>query len=137
VLFDKTTKGIEGAVYYAGIRHKVIANNIANMDTPGYKALDISFRDQLEYLLETEENGISASRVVRDLSSTGTVSPPPPTVMFAPDINSLWPRMDRNTVNIDQELTKLSQNAILHNTCLQLLKSKFGILKSVIRESGR
>ena len=133
MLFDKTTVGLEGAIYYAGLRHKVIANNIANLDTPGYRALDISFRDQLERLLEAGEHGTTA----KIASSRSAVSLAPPTMTLVPDLHSLWPRIDRNTVSVDQELAKLSQNTILHNTCLQPLKSKFGILKSVIRESAR
>ncbi len=130
VLFDKTTKGLEWGIHYAGLRHKLIASNIANVDTPNYKALDISFRDQLEYLLETRGHGNTKMRSVSH-------SPPPPTLVQSPDLYSLWPRIDRNTVNIDKELAKLSQNTILHNTYLQLLKGKFDSLKEVIRESSR
>jgi flagellar basal-body rod protein FlgB len=133
VLFDKTIVGLEGAVYYAGFRHKVIANNIANLDTPGYRALDISFRDQLECLLEAKEH----RGTTKAASSRSDVSPAPPTTILTRDLNSLWPRIDRNTVSVDQELARLSQNTVFHNTCLQLLKSKLGILKSVIRDSAR
>ena len=108
----------------------VAGHNIANVDTPNYKALDISFRDQLECLLETRRRGDTGMRSVSH-------SPPPPTLVQSPDLYSLWPRIDRNTVNIDKELARLSQNTILHNTYLQLLKSKFGTLKDVIRESSR
>ena len=117
MLFDKTSEGLVAATHYAGLRHKIIANNIANVDTPGYKALDISFREQLSDLIERD-------------SRAGHFRPP--TLMFARDLQSLIPRMDRNTVSIDQELAKLSQNAIFHNVCLQLLNSKYRILKSAL-----
>jgi len=120
MLFDKTSAGLAAATYYAGMRHKVIANNIANVDTPGYKALDISFGEQLGDFMRTRTRGLNASSMLS------------PTVTFTRDLNSRRPRIDRNTVSIDQELAKLSQNAIYHNACLQLLKSKHRILKSAL-----
>ncbi len=121
MLFDRTSAGLAAAIHYAGLRHKIIANNIANVDTPGYKALDMSFREQLNDFMK---RGSRAG------------SPGPPMLIFTHDPNSLSPRMDRNTVSIDQELTKLSQNAIFHNACLQLLKSKNRILKSALSPSS-
>lgn len=120
MLFDKTSAGLAAAAHYAGMRHKVIANNIANVDTPGYKALELSFGEQLGDFMRSRGRGSKAS----PLSA--------PTLMFAHDLNSLRPRIDRNTVSIDQELVKLSQNAIYHNACLQLLNSKHRILKSAL-----
>ncbi len=117
MLFDNTSEGLAAAVHYAGLRHKIIANNIANVDTPGYKSLDISFREQLGDFMKR---------------GSGAGPPGPPMVVFARDLDSLSPRMDRNTVSIDQELTKLSQNAIFHNACLQLLNSKNRILKAAL-----
>jgi len=126
VLFDRTAEGLTAVVYYSGLRHKVIANNLANLDTPGYKGLDISFREQLESFMEM------AGRKTHNPSVSRSASLPPPTLKFAPDIYSSWPCIDRNTVDTDQELSKMSQNTILHNACLQLLNNKYRILKSAI-----
>lgn len=120
MLFDKTSAGLAAAAHYAGMRHKIIANNIANVDTPGYKALELSFREQLRDFMKTRRRGSKAA------------PPLPPTLTLARDLNSRRPRIDRNTVSIDQELAKLSQNAIFHNVCLQLLNSKHRILKSAL-----
>ncbi len=144
MLFDKTSEGLTVAVHYAGLRHKIIANNIANLDTPGYKALDISFGEQLEDFMGREGSKAqrirnNASFIAHRQSSSYTsrsmfrpASLPPPTLRLTPDLSSLRPRMDGNTVSVDQEQVKLSQNAIFHNTCLQLLRSKFRILKLAI-----
>ena len=120
MLFDRTTNGLIAAVHYAGLRHRVIANNISNVDTPGYKALDISFKEQLDDFMKKQKPG------------SGSVPLPPPTLVLDADLSSHKPRIDGNTVNIDQELAKLSQNTILHNTYLQLLNSRFRILNSAI-----
>jgi len=126
VLFDKTIEGLAGATYYAGLRHKIIANNIANVETPGYRSMDISFREQLEYLVKMA----SDRKQVR--GGSGVDRRPPPTLIFASDPTSQRHSINRNTVSIDQELVKLSQNTILHNTYLQLLNSKFRMIKYAI-----
>ena len=125
MLFDRTTEGLTAAVYYTGLRHRVIANNIANADTPGYEALDISFRQQLEDFMKVQR---------ADNSRFGSCSRilPSPTPVLTSGSSSQRPRMDRNTVDIDRELSKLSQNTILHNTYLQILNSRFRTLKSAI-----
>ena len=121
MLFDKTIVGLEGATHYLGLRHRIIANNIANAETPGYRAMDISFREQLEYLIKEASSGRQPHG-----------RRPPPKLVFAVDPTSQSSGINRNTVSIDQELAKLSQNTILHNTYLQILNSKFRTLKSAI-----
>ncbi|MBD3182262.1 flagellar basal body rod protein FlgB [Candidatus Poribacteria bacterium] len=123
MLFDKFTEGLTLATYYSGLRHKVIANNISNSETPGYKALDISFQEQLEDFMESGN------------TNSGKISPDPPKLILRPDMSSYKMRIDGNTVSLDQEMTKLSQNTILHNTYLQLLNSRFRILKAAISEN--
>ncbi|MBM3282706.1 hypothetical protein FJY90_00495 [Candidatus Gottesmanbacteria bacterium] len=120
MLFDKITQGLAAGTYYLGLRHKTIANNLANSDTPGYKAMDISFNDQLKHFMSKSYPG----------SKTAFLAPP--VLFLEPDLTSGEPRMDLNTVNVDQELVKLSQNTILHNTYLQLLSIKFRTIKSAI-----
>ena len=124
MLFGKTEQALEAATHYSGLRHKVVANNIANVDTPGYKAVDISFKEQLGDVIRAQEKGFGASSLRE------------PTLSFIPDLNSRRPSIDGNTVNIDQQLTMLSQNAIYHNACVQLLNSKFRILKTALSPGG-
>ena len=128
MLFDKTIEGLAGATYYTGLRHRIIANNIANAETPGYRGMDISFKEQLEHLMKSASNG----RQMQSGNYKGVDGRLPPTLVFTDDPTSQRHSIDRNTVSIDQELAKLSQNTILHNTYLQILNIKFGLLKSAI-----
>lgn len=121
MLFDVTVEGLSAATYYAGLRHKVIANNIANLSTPNYKALDIVFKDQLKAFIKSKSENRSS---VHQL--------PPPTTILAPYQSDQRPNIELNTVDIDQEQVKLAQNTILHNSFLQLLSSKFRILRTSI-----
>ncbi len=121
MLFDITVEGLTAATYYSGLRHKVIANNIANLNTPNYKALDIVFRDQLKAFIKSKSENCSS-----------VYSLPPPTTIFAGYQSDQRPNIELNTVDIDQEQVKLAQNTILHNSYLQLLGSKFRILRTSI-----
>ncbi len=121
MLFDITVEGLTAATYYSGLRHKVIANNIANLNTPNYKALDIVFRDQLKAFIKSKSENRSS-----------VYSLPPPTTILAEYQSDQRPNIELNTVDIDQEQVKLAQNTILHNSYLQLLGSKFRILRTSI-----
>lgn len=121
MLFDKTTHLLTASIYYSGIRHKVISNNIANINTPNYKALDITFSDQLKLFAKSLER-----------SNENIASLKPPTTIFSPYLSDQRPSIELNTVDIDQEQVKLAQNTLFHNSCLQLLGSKFRIMKASI-----
>jgi len=45
---DKSSTLLEKMLDVSSVKHKVIANNIANVNTPGYKKMEVSFADQLE-----------------------------------------------------------------------------------------
>jgi flagellar basal-body rod protein FlgB len=119
--FDKTMNLLSAGIYYSGLRHKVIANNIANINTPNYKAMDITFKEQLALCAKSS----SAEGV-----TIGSL--PPPTSIYSTYLSDQRPSIDLNTVDIDQEQVKLAQNTLFHNSCLQLLTSKLRIIKAGI-----
>ena len=123
MLFDKTTQLLTASIYYSGLRHKVISNNIANINTPNYKALDIIFRDQLDLFAKSQEHGNNYGNMA---------SIAPPTTILAPYLSDQRPSIELNTVDIDQEQVKLAQNTLFHNSCLQLLGNKLRIIKAGI-----
>jgi flagellar basal-body rod protein FlgB len=122
MLFDKTTQLLTAGIYYTGIRHKAIANNLANINTPNYKAMDVVFRNQLELFVKTQTPG--ADHAITAL--------PLPTTILAPYLSDQRISIELNTVDIDQEQVKLTENTLFHNSCLQLLGSKLRILKASV-----
>ncbi len=121
MLFDKTMQMLSAGIHYSGLRHKVIANNIANVNTPNYKAMDLTFNDQLKRVAESYNS-----------ESTRTRSLSPPTCVLTPYLSDQRPPVELNTVDIDQEQVKLSQNTLFHNSCLHLLIGKLRIIKAGI-----
>jgi flagellar basal-body rod protein FlgB len=94
---------------YLSERQEVIASNIANADTPGYKTLD----------LESPADFSSALQEARDA------------VVEVPGMTS---RNDGNNVSIDREARLLSENTIRFNLATQLLRGKLKGIRSAIEE---
>src|SRR4051794_33625226 len=90
-------------------RQKLVASNIANADTPGYKTKDLDF--QFEFLSLT--NGAH------------------PNVVDAP---GLTVKNDGNNVNIDRETRLLAENALRFNVASTLLRSQIREVRSAIQE---
>jgi len=118
--FD-TAFGIhENALLYRGERSAVIANNIANADTPNFKARDLNFVDALR-------SQQTISDISGDLSS-GNLAPG----------NLLYevptqPNIDGNTVETQIEQAKFAENAMQYQASLTFLNSKMKNLMSAIR----
>jgi len=98
----------------AEIRHQVISNNIANVNTPGYQALEVSFDDAL---LQAVERGEAQPEQLE-----GTLSHTP----------GLTIRRDGNNVDMDREMGQLTKNTMHFETYAQILASKMAMLRSAI-----
>src|ERR1700694_4415180 len=89
------------------LRQEAIASNIANLETPGYKRLDLAPSFQ------TELDRACASRDPRQIA--------PLQPFLAPDPNALPNSRDGNTVSLEKEMAQLNQNALVHNLETQLV----------------
>lgn len=98
----------------AAVRQDVIAQNIANVNTPGYQTLDVSFDQALQEQLTSQSWSIEPQIV----AGTGGSE-----------------RIDGNNVDIDQELARLQKNAILFKVYSQIIANELAQQRSAI--SGR
>jgi flagellar basal-body rod protein FlgB len=104
-------------------RNEVIANNIANVDTPGYKRKDVQFESYLQQALLGD--GSLDSRVAdANLESLN------PTVYT--DNASLSYRLDGNNVDIDTESSMLAENQIRYDALLESMTQEFNRIKIVL-----
>jgi flagellar basal-body rod protein FlgB len=88
--------------------NKVLANNIANANTPGYKKYDVSFQKELVRAVESKD--ISKIRNVHEK------------ITLSGDKSS---RKDGNNVDLDKELVSFYHMSDRHNLYLELLSKKF------------
>jgi flagellar basal-body rod protein FlgB len=129
---DPAFKASRLALDGLSLRQKVTANNIANVDTPGFKAQQVSFEDQLQQALtDTEQPGLplaatNAGHLGGSASKTALIS-------VRHQANDL--RNDANNVDIDVEMTNLAETQLRYQALTQLTGMKFALLKSIIRES--
>lgn len=114
LLFDPTLAALAQVLTVRQQRHEVIASNLANIETPGYRARELDFRTALREAFETAEEGrpATAPRVVADVEAPA--------------------RADGNTVDLDLQMAKLSENAGSYTTCARLLAKEFEHLREAI-----
>jgi len=119
-LFGKTVDMLSTMMEYQSKRHKLIAANIANIDTPGYKPKDLDFKKELDGMMCSEKSVAMNKTNSGHLSSKGC--------------DEYEVVRAGNTVNIDKEMTRLAENNLMYNLSVELLARKFKSLTTVLRE---
>ena len=112
-------------------RQKVLASNIANADTPGYKARDMDFASELNKAVQQGGgNGLALSRTSsRHLEGQGPMSGARELLYRVPD----QPSLDGNTVDMDRERTQFADNSVRYQSSLTILNSRIQGLKKAMQ----
>lgn len=112
----------------AWARHELLANNVANAETPGYKRLDYDFRSQLQKeLSRVASPTMTNSRHLSASTSQRT--------FFEQDLSSIT--ADGNSVDIDKEMGEVATNALYYEAVSRQLASYMGLLRKAITEGRR
>lgn len=106
-MLDGVTNQIERYLDLLSARQKLVASNIANIDTPGYKAKDIDFQFEFQ-----------------------SFSPVPNVV----DTPGLVVKSDGNNVSLDREARLLAENALRFNVAATLMRNQLKTVESAIKE---
>ncbi|MGN0497242.1 MAG: flagellar basal body rod protein FlgB [Lachnospiraceae bacterium] len=116
---------LDKAADAANTRNEVLANNIANVDTPNYKRKDVSFQNYLEQaLIGAEPLSTRVAEVNTHLSDFGGVT--------YTDSSVLSYRLDNNNVDIDTENAYLAENQIRYNALVEQIGQEFNRYKTVL-----
>ena len=118
MLHDARMKNLAKLMDISSLRSQVHAGNIANVDTPGYRAQAVAFEAEFQRALASGDED-------RARSLEGEVYEPRDTAL----------KMDGNDVDLDREVTLQTQNSILYNTYVSILRGKHRLLITAI--SGR
>ncbi|MGI6093375.1 MAG: flagellar basal body rod protein FlgB [Veillonellaceae bacterium] len=124
---------LEQGINAASLRHKVVSNNIANVNTPGFKKSEVVF----EELLQAELSGRSDLKLTKTKASHLSKRASDGSVPFINTINSTSFRTDGNNVDIDVEMANLAKNNIYYNALITQLSKHLAGLKSAINEGRR
>ena len=119
---------IDKAADAAWTRNEVLANNIANVDTPNYKREDVSFQAELQQALR-DSRYVSLDDKVH--AANGRLSHVQP--RFYKDHAGYSYRLDGNNVDIDTENVEMASNQLLYNGIVQSINDEFKNFKTVIK----
>jgi flagellar basal-body rod protein FlgB len=125
--FEKALGIHDEALLFRARRAEVLSNNIANADTPNFKARDIEFSAALEHAMQPELKPMATSTGHK----TELLSPD-----LAADMMFRVPHqasVDGNTVEVQQEMARYTENAMAYQASFQFLSNKFSGLKSALK----
>lgn len=117
---------LQKAADASALRHDVLSNNIANMDTPGYKRQDVDFESQLRRALRSTRFKTIDDRV----GDINTMELKPGVYTDSPGFSY---RLDGNNVDIDTETGRLAENQIKYNGLITSINQEFSNLKLVMK----
>ena len=130
--FDSALGVHADALLLRGKRAEVLANNIANADTPNYKARDFDFAAVLDKQMgySSEMNPVKVA-TTQSGHMSGFVDPDiAADLMFTRPIQ---PSIDGNTVEVQEEMAKYTDNALRYQASFRFLNDKFTGLKNAIK----
>ena len=131
-LQDRTTKALVTALDGLTTRQRVIGNNVANIDTPGFKASDVSFAKQLDKALESGQG----LKMVTTNPQHLTGAPESENVQLITRSDTSQ-RLDGNNVDIDKEMADLAETVIHFQAAAQIMSRRLSLLRTVINEGRR
>jgi flagellar basal-body rod protein FlgB len=115
VLFDPTMRGLASALTLHQRRHEVLASNLANIETPGYRARELDFQAALE-----------------EAFAPAGAEPPGARVPEIKDDPAAPPRADGNTVDVDLQMAKLGVNGGRYVALSRILGHRIALLRQAI-----
>ena len=130
-IFNRTISLLERSLDLRSLNQRVLASNIANMDTPNYKAVELEVADEMNRekksnpgipLVRTHVNHLPVKNRAMNRVTLKAAK--------APDFSL---RGDGNTVDIDRTMGQLAKNTLLFNAATQLISSKFKGLKNAMK----
>jgi flagellar basal-body rod protein FlgB len=134
-LFSRTSiPAVAKSLDAAALRGRAIANNLANVTTPGYQRIEVAFEDQLRMALDEKK-------------LKGTVDQPGHIPLGRPDLDQVMPVAYRsqdptmpgeiNNVDVDMEAAKLAENQMLFNFGVKFIQDRKGAIESAISGQPR
>lgn len=127
-LFRSTSlPALEQTAAFAQARHAVLAGNIANIDTPGYRSRDLSvddFQKALRTSIDRQHEPLSESERFYGGEPEPTTKPAMENLLYH----------DGSDVTLERQVNEVAKNQHMHNLAVALMRSQFDVLRSAIAE---
>ncbi|MGB0732429.1 MAG: flagellar basal body rod protein FlgB [Pontibacterium sp.] len=131
ISFDKALGIHDDALLVRGQRAEVLANNIANADTPNFLARDLDFKSVLEGEANALKQAPLKMMVTDHQHQEGVIDP-----AFAAEMMYRIPNqaaVDGNTVEVQEEMARYTENALGYQTSFTFLNKKFQGMERAIK----
>jgi flagellar basal-body rod protein FlgB len=128
--FDRTLTGLHKAMDLTWRRNEAIVSNVANAETPQYRAVDLNFGGELARAFGESSESIARTSSKHLDVSTDSAS------HLASDLSGAT-KPDGNNVDIDIQMGRLAYNSGQYSMATDAYRKKLGLLKFAIREAGR
>ena len=116
---------LEQMLQFTSARHKVLAENIANIDTPGYRQKDLSVERFQAMMRERVERRASESAgSVRFDDIEQQVTEPNDGILFH----------DGNNRSAEQLMSEFAKNALMHNMAVEMLRKQYATMEMALKE---
>jgi flagellar basal-body rod protein FlgB len=111
----EVTNLLERAINIRAQYHRILSGNIANVETPNYKEKDIDFQEEMQ-------RSVGDSRNIEVKESTD---------------GDIIGSIDGNTVNMETQIVKMTENHMLFTSLVQVISKKFSMMRYAISEGRR
>ncbi len=131
-IFGNTLAMLERSLDLRSRNQKLIVSNLANLDTPNYKAFKTMVADQMAGHAGGQAQVTMTRTCAGHLAprhTNGDAAVPAERI----EHNPLSMRGDGNTVELEREMSHLAENTLMYNTATRLVANKFNLLKSIIK----
>ena len=119
-----STPLLEQMLHFTAARHRLIAENVVNISTPGYRQKDLSLEKFQQMLAERASQAEQGAAGATDFSDIqGEVENPHRGILFH----------DGHTRSMEQLMSDQSKNALMHNLAIELLRHQFQTLQMAIK----
>jgi flagellar basal-body rod protein FlgB len=129
--FQNAFQALTKALNLTKSRHELLASNISNVETPGYRPKDIDFKAVMARTLE------STDTVDLIRTDAGHMDPGKEREVGLDSVENVGEWNGLNWVEIDSMMTKLMENNLMYRISTEALMRKITMLREVIREGGR
>ena len=110
-LFDTVHVALERAIHGSSLRHEALAQNLANVNTPGYRRQDVDFHSALQAAMPAGRDAVATTPIAASTDGSAAMRP------------------DGNTVDVDSEAANLAENALEYQALAQVLRARGDIIE--------
>lgn len=127
-------QGVERSLDALSMRHSAVANNIANVNTPGHQKMEVNFEEALiDAVARSTPKPLDGEESFMDGME---ITSPHPSVMLSwqPSLTKVGngaQRLDGNGTAVETEMSGMAYNAVKYNALVSVVAKEFQLLKSV------